>query len=90
MSKVFDGVLYDNKNVVKKLPPGAEYNKKEKKIEINQEKIHEDTNIPGDKRTFEVLKTIANSIDKDVQVTIEVLSDNEENKLPCTNITENQ
>ena len=46
------------------------------------EKIENDKNIPGDKRTFEVLKTIANSIDEDIQVTIEVPSDNTDNKLP--------
>ena len=72
------------KNVLQEIPLGAELNLLEKKITINKEKIKNDEKIPGDKRTFELLKDIANSIDKDLQVTIEVPSDHPQlgNRLP--------
>ena len=40
--------------------------------------IENDEQVPGDRRTFEILKIIANSIDKDIKVTIDVPSDHPE------------
>ena len=50
-------------------------------IVINNEKIEEDKKIPGVKRTFEALKDIANTIDKDVQLTVDCPSDRVGNKM---------
>ena len=46
----------DCKNIVKELPVGAEIDITNKKITINKDKIETDKNIPGDKRTFEIIK----------------------------------
>ena len=72
------------KKVVREIPVGAELNLTEKKITINQDKINEDKLIPGDKRTFEILKLVANSIDTDIKVTIDVPSEHPElkNRMP--------
>ena len=70
------------KNIVEELPPGAEYDGINKKININVDKINTDKMIPGDRRTFLVLKEIANEIDPDIKMTIEVPSDNNDGNLP--------
>ena len=71
----------DLKSVMKELPPGAEFDSEATKIVINRNKIEDDLKIPSDRRTFEVLKNIANTIDKDVQFTVDVPSDSKDNKM---------
>ena len=50
--------------------------KVERKVE-EEAAVEEET--AGDKRTFKILTEIANSIDKDIQMTFEVPSENKEN-----------
>ena len=80
--KLIQTYVDDQKNIVKELPAGAEYDGENKKIKINVEKILSDTKIPSDRRTFQILKEIANEIEPDIQMTIEVSSDHKDGKLP--------
>ena len=80
--KLLQTYVDDMKNIVEELPPGAEYDGIDKTIKINKDKIDHDMKIPSDKRTFLILKEIANEIDPDIQMTIEVPSDNIDGKLP--------
>ena len=71
----------DLKGVFKELPPGAEYDSERKMIFVNKDKIEDEVVIPSDRRTFEVLKNIANTIDCDVQFTVDVPSDSQDKKM---------
>ena len=45
---VYQTFVDDNKIILKELPPGAEYDRIQKKITINKDKVKEDEKIPGD------------------------------------------
>ena len=53
-----------------------------KRIIISKEKIHHDREIPGDKRTFDLLTNIANTIDPNIQWTNVVPSDSPKGTVP--------
>ena len=62
------------------LKPGTEY--KDGKIVYNPEKVEEDSKLPDDKRTMEIVKKIANDIEGMIKMTVDVPSNYEDEKLP--------
>ena len=80
--KLIQTYVDDQKNIVDELPPGAEYDSNRKEIKINEEKTVSEQKIQGDRRTFMILREIANEIYPDIQMTIEVPSDHKDGKLP--------
>lgn len=66
------------------LEPGTEF--EDEKLQINPDRIETDREIPADKRTMEIIKTIANSIDPMIKVTIDVPSDHHDKKVPMLDI----
>ena len=72
--------------VVRGLQPGVRYNAQKDQLELVQEEIEGDTGVPEDRRTMEILKSVANSIDKDIRLTIDCPSLNTNQKLPCLDL----
>ena len=71
---LFHSFVDDDKVIVRELPAGNELNLETMKIDINKDKVKEDENIPGDRRTMQIISKLANSIDPRIQTTFEVPS----------------
>jgi hypothetical protein len=72
----------DVNHVYRILPDGSEYNSVTKKIEVNPDKMITDRNREKDEVTFEVIQNIVNSVDKDIQMTGDVPSQNLDKMVP--------
>ena len=66
------------------LKPGIEY--KDGKLSFNKEKEEVDRNVPEDKRTLNVIKDIANSIDSMITMTVDIPSNYDEMKVPMLDV----
>ena len=79
--KIDSGRYVDDENpAFKPTPPGARL--VNDKIEIIQEHIQSDKLIPHDRRTFDIVQQIANSIWEHIQFTIEVPSESKNGLIP--------
>ena len=66
--------------------PGVRYNPRTGKLQHHPELEDADTLIADDVRTFKVLNSIADSLDKDIQWEFDVPSQHPNNKLPCLDL----
>ena len=81
----FIKIFVDDENSFHKVtPPGAVYDKKEKKIVISQDQLQNDEEKSEDRRTADVMTAKANTIDPSIAMSSEVPSDHPElgNRLP--------
>jgi hypothetical protein len=79
---MFGRYVDDVDHVYRALPKGSEYNTETGKIQINPEKAITDREVEDDVITFEVIKDIINTIDKDIQMTGDVPSTNTSKRVP--------
>ena len=56
------------------------------KLEHNAEKEQQETNLPDDERTMNLVKDIANSIENMISMTMDVPSKHEDNKVPMLDV----
>ena len=61
--KLYTRYIDDQNIVVEVLSPGSRFNKEEDKIEIVEELVESDKEEPGDKRTFEVVREVGDSLE---------------------------
>ena len=72
--------------LIHSLALGFKYNSRNKKLEYSEEKAEAEKDWPADKRTFAVLRDIANTIDKDIRMKEDVPSAHSDLKLPCLDL----
>ena len=60
--------------MVEVLSPGSRFNKEEDKIEILEELVESDKEVPGDRRTFEVVREVGDSLEEMIKLTADVPS----------------
>ena len=65
------------------IQPGVRYDSKKSILRFNADLVPEDEAKSDDIRTFEVLRSIADSIDSDIQWEEDVPTNHASNKLPC-------
>ena len=70
--------------VVDETPLGAEF--ENNKLDTNPDKIHIDRAYPSDKRTMDVIRDIANSIDDMIKVSADFPSNHDDGKMPMLDI----
>ena len=68
--------------VVEVLSPGSRYNREEDKIEIVEEMVESDKEVPGDKRTFEVVREVGDSLEEMIKLTADVPSNYTGGRVP--------
>ena len=74
----------DVNGLFKSIAPGIEF--KDGRLRYNEEKEKEDRKLPKDKVTMEVVKTVANSIDDMIQMTVDFPSKYEDDKVPMLDV----
>ena len=67
--KLYTRYIDDQNIVVEELEPGSRYNREEERIEIVEELIERDREIPGDKRTFEIVREVGDSLEEMIKLT---------------------
>ena len=67
--KLYTRYIDDQNIVVEELEPGSRYNREEEKIEIVEEMIERDREIPGDQRTFEIVREVGDSLEEMIKLT---------------------
>jgi hypothetical protein len=72
--KLFNIYVDDIQSIYQGLPEGAQLNEELMIIEVNPDKIDEDKNKASDVRMFQIINNIANTIDKDIQLSQDVPS----------------
>ena len=69
------------------LPPGLKF--EDDKLVLCEDKIKEDSEIPGDIRTMKIIQAVANSIDENIKVTFDVPSNHDDEKVPILDLKVN-
>ena len=82
--KMYERYIDDINNCIKQTPLGARYI--DGRLEITEETKQADKGIPADKRTFEIVSQIANSIHRNIQIEIDVPSNYMDGKLPILDL----
>ena len=64
-------IIDDQNIVVEEFGPGSRYNinKEEEKIEIVKELVESDVEVRGDKRTFQIMREVGNSLEGMIKLT---------------------
>ena len=70
--------------LLNELKPGTRY--RNGTLVHYEEKVNEDQKTAGDKRTMEIVKSIANAIDKNIKVTYDVPSNYKDGKVPILDV----
>ena len=79
----------DDQNIVTEaLPPGTHYNKEEDSLEVKDEYIEEDREVPADRRTFDVIRGIGESLEDMIQLrlTADVPSNYDNKRVPILDL----
>ena len=71
---------------MKGLDPGVRYNIDEDKMEVKNELIENDRNIPEDERTMKELEKIGSSIHPSIKTTSDYPSKSVDNKMPLLDL----
>ena len=66
------------------LPPGTKY--KDDKLIICEDKIEEDNKVAGDIRTMKIIQEVSNKIDKNIRVTFDAPSYQNDGKVPILDL----
>ena len=66
------------------IPPGWKF--EDGKMIFKEDEVEEDGKIPEDKRTMEIIKTVANSIDPLIEVTYDTPSNYNDRKIPILDV----
>ena len=72
--------------LLEEILPGWRFQKATNKLVWSERAELEDQGVPGDQRTFRILSSIADSIDKDIQFEQDTPSAHENKKLPCLDL----
>ena len=72
--------------VVESIKPGVRYDSKKDILKFHPELVDDDSKIDDDQRTFAVLRSVADRIDKDIQWDEDVASLHSNKKLPCLDL----
>ena len=76
----------DDQNVVMEaVGPGVRYNKEEQRLE----QVENDTEVdevPSDKRTFEIVREVGDSVDPMIQLTVDYPSNHPINRVPILDL----
>ena len=80
--KLYCRYVDDQNIVVEVLSPGSRYNREEDKIEIMEEMVENDREVPGDKRTFEVVREVGDSLEEMIRLTADVPSNYPGGRVP--------
>ena len=80
--KLYTRYIDDQNIVVEELEPGSRYNREEEKIEIIEELIERDMEEPGDKRTFEIVRQVGDSLEEMIKLTADYPSNHVTGRVP--------
>ena len=80
--KLYTRYIDDQNIVVEELEPGSRYNREEEKIEIVEELIERDMEEPGDKRTFEIVRQVGDSLEEMIKLTADYPSNHVTGRVP--------
>ena len=72
--KFYCRYIDDQNIVVEVLRPGSRFNKEEDMIEVVEELVESDKEEPGDRRTFEVVREVGDSLEEMIELTADVPS----------------
>jgi hypothetical protein len=76
----------DSNSMYRAIQPGFRYNCDRNRLVLETEKIEEDSLIEPDKRTFNVVQNVANSIWPEIQWTVDVPSNHHDGMMPMLDL----
>ena len=82
--KMYERYIDDIDKCLKETPVGARYINEE--LVCTEETVREDEDIPADRRTFEIVRQIANSIHPNIEVEVDSPTHYEDRKLPILDL----